>query len=196
MHVYVIIAHPSKESFTRAVFDEFTRGLEDAGNTFEVGDLYEMGFEAILNLEEYDREMGMDASVPLPDDVKAEHEKIDKADALAFVYPLWWGDCPARLKGWFDRVFTYGFAYVYEGDAFKPCLKVPKALVICAAGDEVESLERHGIAPSMRHVMLDNRLRGSGVADAELVILGGMSVDAEAHRKPNLEEAYRLGKEF
>lgn len=195
MHVYVVIAHPSDESFTRRVLAEFLRGLSDAGHTFEVGDLYATGFQAVMNVDEYRREMGMAQSI-LSQDVRFEQDKLRRADALALLYPLWWGDVPARLKGWFDRVFTQGFAYQFEGGKFEGLLKLKKALALVSAGDTVENLEAGGLAAAMRRVMLDNRLRGCGVAEAELAILGGLQDADEALRQRNLEKAYALGKDF
>jgi len=106
MHVYIVFAHPSKESFSWSVLQAFTRGLREAGHSFEIGDLYETGFESELDENQYFRELGLDPGAPVPDDVKAEQDKVDRADALVFVYPVWWSDCPAKLKGWFDRVLT------------------------------------------------------------------------------------------
>ena len=73
-----------------------------------------MGFDSEMDADQYHREVGLDPDAPVPDDVKEEQEKIHRADALAFVYPVWWSDCPAKLKGWFDRVLTYGYAYFYD----------------------------------------------------------------------------------
>ena len=60
MHIYVIFAHPSKESFTFKVLEAFTRGLEEAGHTIEIGDLYQMNFKSDMDLIEYNRETGLD----------------------------------------------------------------------------------------------------------------------------------------
>ncbi len=114
MHVYILFAHPSKKSFSQSVLEAFTRGLTEAGHSFQVGDLYEMGFQSELDEDQYFRELGLDPRPAVPDDVAAEQAKIDAAGALVFVYPVWWSDCPAKLKGWFDRVLTYGYAYFYD----------------------------------------------------------------------------------
>lgn len=197
MHVYIVYAHPSRESFTYAVLNAFTQGLEDAGHSFEIGDLYAMDFDPLLDPMQYRREMDYNASAPLPDDVRAEQAKIEKADALAFVYPVWWGDCPAIMKGWFDRVWNYGFVYTYENDTFIPELDtIQKALALCPMGDAPEFSEKHGIIASMRRIMLTNRLASAGIPETELVILGGMAAADDALRRRNLEEAYRQGKEF
>jgi NAD(P)H dehydrogenase (quinone) len=197
VHVYIVFAHPSKKSFTWQVLNAFTRGLQDAGHSFEIGDLYKMRFQSDMDLAQYERETGMDPDAAAPDDVRLEQSKIDRADALAFVYPVWWSDCPAKLKGWFDRVLTYGYAYSYtNGQHVTSKIRIVKALVLCPAGHTVEHLEEIGIAESMRRVMLGDRLLGVGVGEARMEILGGMMGNDEAIRKRNLERAYQLGRGF
>ena len=195
MHVYVLFAHPSEVSFNREVLDAFARGLRDAGHTYEIGDLYRMGFASDMDLEQYGREVGLDPKAPLPDDVRAEQEKINRADALAFIYPVWWSDCPAILKGWFDRVLTYGYAYFYDEQEERHTeIQIEKAMVICSAGHTVEHLEETGIAESMERIMLNDRLLGVGVKEARMVILGGMMPEDDSYRQGNLEKAYDLGR--
>ncbi len=197
MHVYVVFAHPSKRSFTWDVLNAFLRGLRDAGHTYDLGDLYEMSFQSDMDLAQYERETGLNPEAPVPNDVRTEQERIDKADALAFVYPVWWSDCPAKLKGWFDRVLTYGYAYTYEDSQHTTStIDIEKALVLCPAGHTEEHLEEIGIAESMRCVMVDDRLLGVGVREARMEILGGMVGNDETVRRRNLKRAYRLGREF
>jgi NAD(P)H dehydrogenase (quinone) len=195
MHVYIVYAHPARASFSRDVLAEFMRGLRDAGHTCEVGDLYEMGFEPEMDAAQYCREVGLDPEAPVPDDVRREQEKIDRADALAFVFPLWWSDVPAKLKGWFDRVLTYGYAYFYsEAEERFTRISIEKAIVICPAGHTVEHLEETGVAEAMRRIMLNDRLLGVGVREARLEILGGMMPKDDTYRQVNLERAYELGR--
>ena len=197
MHVYIVFAHPSQNSFTYCVLQAFTAGLLEAGHTFEIGDLYAMGFQTDMDLAQYERETSFDPSLPVPADVELEQKKINQADALAFVYPVWWSDCPAKLKGWFDRVWTLGYAYTYEnGEHATSSIKATRALVICTAGHPVEHLEEIGIAPSMRCVMLNDRLRGVGISDVKMEILGGMVNHDPAQREKNLGQAYELGRTF
>jgi NAD(P)H dehydrogenase (quinone) len=197
MHVYIVFAHPSHQSFSYAVLQAFTRGLSEAGHTFDIADLYAMNFVGDMDTAQYQREVGLVPTAPVPPDVKREHESIDKADALVFIYPLWWSDCPAKLKGWFDRVWTFGYAYVYDDDgAHTSTISLDKALVICSAGHTAEHLEEIGIAESMRNIMLHDRLLGVGAKQANMEILGGMMPHDNTYRQTNLERAYLLGEEF
>jgi NAD(P)H dehydrogenase (quinone) len=75
-------------------------------------------------------------------------------------------------------------------------IAVEKALALCPAGHPVEHLEEIGIAESMQHVMLDDRLLGVGVQEATMEILGGMAENDPTTRQRNLERAYQLGRAF
>ena len=148
-----------------------------------------------MDSDQYLREVGLDPGAPIPHDVKMEQEKVNRADVLAFIYPVWWSDCPAKLKGWFDRVWTYGYAYLYdESEERYTKIEIGKAIVICSAGHTVEHLEETGIAESMRRIMLNDRLLGLGVKAAKMEILGGMMPGDNTFKKINLEKAYDLGK--
>lgn len=201
MRVYIVFAHPSHDSFTWQVLQAFISGLEEAGHEYELGDLYEMGFRSDMDLEQYERETGLDPDAPVPGDVRAEQEKIGRADALALVFPLWWSDCPAILKGWFDRVLTYGYAYTYddaEGAGVHSSSKIDldKAVVICPAGHPEEHLEEIGIAESMRKIIVGDRLLGVGVKEAGLELLGGQVLGDESVRERNLAKAFELGRDL
>jgi NAD(P)H dehydrogenase (quinone) len=177
------------------VLKAFTRGLSDAGHSFETGDLYAMNFRSDMDEAQYMREVGCDPDAPLPADVADEHEKIERADALAFIYPLWWSDCPAKLKGWFDRVWAYGYAYFYDSEEQRHTrIHLQKAVAICTAGHTEEHLEQCGVAESMRKIMLQDRLLGIGVREAGLHILGGMMPGDDSYREANLVKAYELGR--
>jgi len=157
-----------------------------------------MRFQTDMDLEQYGRESSQDTDMQVPEDVKIEQEKIANADGLALVFPLWWSDCPAKLKGWFDRVWTYGYAYLYDqnGEHVASKIDIRKALVLCTAGHTVGELEETGIVESMRRVMVHDRLLGVGIRHASLEILGGMVEKTGPARNANLEQAYRLGRTF
>lgn len=167
MNVHIIYAHPNKESFTYEVLCAFIKGLEEAGCTYTLSDLYAMGFNPELSLEEYQRESAYRADAPLSADVMAEQDKLNNADVWTFIYPVWWTDCPAKLKGWFDRVWTVGFAY--QPQTVK---NAKKALVICAAGHTKEHLKETGCYQAMETTMLTDRIYDRAEAK-EFILLGG-----------------------
>jgi len=192
MRVFIVYAHPSEDSFTREVRDSFIAGLESAGHSYVLSDLYKMDFTTDMSEDEYLREAYYRRELPLPSDVIAEHEKINSCDAIAFIFPLFWTDAPAKLVGWFDRVWTYGFAYG-ENRAMK---QLEKGLVICSAGNTMEYFHQTGILGALEKVMLYDRLFDR-VKEKELVILDGTSREKElreTNREAHLQRAFRAGE--
>jgi NAD(P)H dehydrogenase (quinone) len=200
MHVCVVYAHPSEHSFTAEVLEAFVDGLKDSNHTVEIRDLYGMNFKTDMDTRQYARETGSDPQDPVPWDVEREQRILGKAQGLAFVYPVWWADCPAKLKGWFDRVFTHGYAYFHGRP--KPTggenniLKIEKAMVLCPAGQTKAQLEKQGIAQSMKCIMLNDRLGGPGIKEASMEILAGTTGDDGTIKNEHLKRARELGKHF
>ena len=191
MRVFIVYAHPSEDSFTREVRDSFIAGLESSAHSYILSDLYKMNFKTDMSEAEYLREAYYRRELPLTADVIAEQEKINSSDAIAFIFPLFWSDAPAKLVGWFDRVWTYGFAYG-ENRAMK---QLEKGLVICCAGNTMEYFHQTGILGALEKVMLYDRLFDR-VKEKELIILDGTSREKElreTNRKAHLERVFKAG---
>lgn len=194
MLVHIVFAHPNRESFTGAILDSFVRGLNDAGHQHTISDLYAMGFSPTLSADEYAREGGGRGDWPVPDDVAAEQMKLDAADAWVFVYPVWWTDAPAILKGWFDRVWTTGWAY--NPGTYRPA---SHAIVLCTAGHLRQTLLDAGYYQAMEAVMLGDRIAGRAqnkqfnLFDGSEKFTGDQWVAARAER---LEQAYQVGRDL
>ena len=137
-----------------------------------------------------------------PKDVIAQWEKIKNAQGLAFIAPVFWLHFPAILKGWFERVFSYGDAYAltplgWGGDAKGrvPLLHHEKALVISTTLFSEEDYKADWQAP-MTRIIDDWGLRYPGVKKVEHVYFYRAAVTDDETRRGYLERAYKLGKEF
>ena len=195
MKVFIVYCHPSKDSFTHEVYKSFERGLTEAGHEILVSDLYEMDFKTDMSEEEYLRETYYKAEEPKEKDVLMEQEKIQRSDAIVFIYPVFWTEAPAKLVGWFDRIWTTGFAYNPN-----PTMKVlEKAMCLVCAGKSMESLIETGEKSAMETVMLGDRIRNRA-KEKEMVIFDGITHwDEEVRRKNiprHLSKAYELGIHF
>jgi NAD(P)H dehydrogenase (quinone) len=126
MRYLIVYAHPNPQSFNHAIREKIEGTLQAANCEYAVRDLYEMHFDPALKAAEI--AMGWDG--PVPDDIKQEQDHIRASDVLIFIYPIWWSDMPAMLKGYIDRVFSYGFAWTMEQDTFSGLLKGKKAVIV------------------------------------------------------------------
>lgn len=155
MKVHIIYCHPSNESFTYQVKESFINGLTKAGHTYEVSDLYRMNFNPVMSEEEYKREAFYCLDKPISEDVMIEQGKINSADVIAFIYPDFWTASPAMLEGWFQRVWTYGFAYGEK--ATMKTLK--KAVFLITMGGSLKDEIRQVQLEAMKTVMIGDRIR-------------------------------------
>jgi len=128
MNISVILAHPVQGSFNHAIADAVAATLREKGHQVLLHDLYAEQFDPVLPPGEIPK------TAALSGDVEKHCEELVIADGIVIIHPNWWGQPPAILKGWIDRVIRPGVAYEFiEGDSGEgvPCglLKARTALV-------------------------------------------------------------------
>ncbi|ADU37208.1 NAD(P)H-dependent oxidoreductase [Variovorax paradoxus] len=149
MHALIVVSHPDSRSLTHAVARSFAEGVEESGkHTTEIADIAAEGFQAAFN--QADRAAYF-LQKPLPPDILREQERIDRADALVLVYPVYWWSFPGQLKGWIDRVFSNGWAYdeAPDGTLGKRLGRLAVHL-IGIGGADGGTYARHGYDKAMR----------------------------------------------
>lgn len=108
MNILLVVAHPDPASFNHAIARAVTAALERLGHEVAFHDLHAEGFDAVLPADEIPR----DAALPAL--VRRHCAELANADGIVVVHPNWWGQPPAIMKGWIDRVVRPGVAYAFE----------------------------------------------------------------------------------
>ena len=112
MRISVILAHPDSRSFNHAIAQTAVEQLIQSGYQVIFHDLYAEGFDPILSTGE------IPEGATVPEEIDHHCKEISVADGIVIVHPNWWGQPPAILKGWIDRVIRPGVAYKFlEGDS-------------------------------------------------------------------------------
>lgn len=107
MLALLVIAHPSPVSFSHAMANEAATVLRQRGYVLAVHDLYAERFNPVQPTTELQNTHSDDALV------EQHCRELAAADLILVFHPNWWGQPPAILKGWIDRVFRLGTAYGY-----------------------------------------------------------------------------------
>lgn len=166
MNVLIVYAHPEPKSFNGAMKDVAVETLRGAGHDVMVSDLYAMGFRAVVGPEDFegDREDAAFLSIAreqtyalhdgtLATDIVAEQDKLSRADLVIFQFPVWWFGMPAIMKGWADRVFARGFAYLpgrkYDTGMFRGKI----AMVTATTGTSADTYAPDGIDGDILNVL-------------------------------------------
>lgn len=111
MKISIILAHPNPASFNHAIAQTAAAELGRLGHAVQLHDLCAERFDPIMPAAEFQPD------AVLPPAIAAHCDEIAAADGIVIVHPNWWGQPPAILKGWIDRVLRPGQAYNFiEGD--------------------------------------------------------------------------------
>jgi NAD(P)H dehydrogenase (quinone) len=112
VNISVILAHPNPNSFNRSIAVTAVERLKRNGHRVYFHDLYAEKFDPVL----FEKEIPEKA--PIPRMITLHCREISVADGIIIVHPNWWGQPPAVLKGWIDRVIRSDIAYKFiDGDS-------------------------------------------------------------------------------
>lgn len=190
-NVLVVYTHPVKTSFNRAILAEVEKGLAEAGHSIKVADLYAEGFQCAMTEEDF----GQFEDKPLPADILKEQARVEWSDAVVLIFPMWWWTVPAMLKGWIDRVMSYGWAWFDPEDPNSGFLKDRKVLVLTTAGATEAALEKRGYDTAFHTQLNVGTFDYCGFKDVTTRIF--YEVDdpsADALRRAYLDEARALAR--
>ncbi len=246
MKVLIIFAHPNPLSFTRAILDNFVKGLKEAGHPYEIVDLYKTKFNPIFRDMDFaffvDNDIPKDilqqmdlrgtiiklAGGPIkrfiakwyirnktdeeiikliqsqkPKDVLLQQKKVAEADVLVFITQVFWLHFPALLKGWMERVLTYGFAYKLNEEGWRgdpdgriPLLKIKKAVIMHPAFFNEKVYREKGFKDAMEKLIDDWGLKYPGIEQVDHIYFHSILSVGQETRKKYLEIAYLKGKEL
>lgn len=137
----IIYAHPNQDSLNAHFKNNLIEYLKLQNQEIEVRDLYQINFNPILSLED----MKGQRKGEVAEDIKLEQKFIFWADCITFIYPIWWTGLPAIVKGYIDRVFSYGFAYRYDQGIQKGLLTGKKVIIINSHGKSYQEYSDLGM---------------------------------------------------
>ena len=180
----VVFCNPDEKSLCAAYRDEVVRLTLDTCNEVIVRDLYQIGFQPVLDMED----LAALKKGQTPDDIRVEQDYIRWADLITFVYPVWWTGLPALLKGYIDRVFASGFAYerTKEG-TINGLLSGKNVIILNNMGNPYEYYEKIGMITSLEQTSDDGIFRFCGMEVLEHRFFGHLTDSSKEERKGHIE---------
>ncbi|CAM5454582.1 NAD(P)H dehydrogenase [Streptomyces spiroverticillatus] len=209
--VLLVTAHPESRSLTASLSAFAADHLRAAGHEVRVSDLYAMKWKATVDADDFPDLAGDERLAVMAEsgrateegrltaDVAAEQEKVRWADAIVFQFPVWWFGPPAILKGWFDRVFTAGFAYgpglvPYSGAASAlPGRRVLLSVTAGARGTAFSDRGIHGSIADVLHPLQHGLFAFTGMEPLDpFAVYGANALPVEHFEEAKLAYAARL----
>ena len=188
MHVLIVLDHPNPRSFSAAVAKRFNDGAEKAGHTTELADLNAEGFDPRWSMADIEA----DRTGQAPADVLNEQARIARADAIGFVFPLFWWGMPATMKGWVDRVWSWGWAYDQLDNPEQSLQRPRTGVLLIPAGARSDEMAEKGYTDAIETAWIKGTFGYFGFTQRELILLNG-STGSDARRAALLDKAYQAG---
>ena len=170
MNHLIIYAHPNPQSFNRALLTQTVQA--SSNHQVIVRDLYQLNFDPNLAWQEFqDSLTGIYAN-----QVQTEHQYWQQADVITLIYPLWWMGFPAILKGYLDRVLTYGFAYTNGETESIGLLKGKKMQQFVTMGNSNQKYADKGFLKSLDDTLGNGLFSFCGIENVQMHYFGDIGL--------------------
>jgi NAD(P)H dehydrogenase (quinone) len=186
--ILVINCHPDKESFNFALAHAYREGALQAGAEVEEIEIAALQFNPNL-------QHGYRQRTELEPDLLQAWQKIQWADHLVWIHPVWWGGMPAIAKGFIDRLFLPGMAFKpREGSVWWDKLLKGKTAHIISTLDQPGWYYRLMFGRPSVNQLKKSTLQFCGITPVRVSYIGIVKTSTAAQRGKWLEKVEHMGK--
>ena len=188
--ILIINGHPNKDSFNFGIAAAYKKGVLSTGT--EVKEIVIANLDFNPNLQ-----FGYQKRTELEPDLLEAWEKIQWADYLVWIHPVWWGGLPAITKGFIDRLFLPGFAFQYrENSHFWDKLLRGKTAHIITTLDQPGFFYRLVFHRPSVNQLRRSVLKFCGISPVKVSYIGIVRNSTPEMRKKWLEKVENWGKKL
>lgn len=194
MKISVILGHPYEKSFNRAIAQTVVYTLKKHGHTVMFHDLCQENFDPILSGGEL-------AGDVFKDGLLIRHqEEIREADGIIVIHPNWWGQPPAILTGWVDRVLRENIAYKFpdgdSGGGIPTGLLKAKAGLVFNTANTPEERENTVFGDPLERIWKDCIFKFCGITVFDRLVFRVIADSTSEERRKWLDEAGEMARKY
>lgn len=182
MRTAIIFNHPYEGSFCNAILGAITQGLQKAEHTIDLIHLDHDGFNPVMTAA--DLKAFIDRK-PIDPQVIGYQHRLEQADHLIFIFPIWWELMPALTKGFIDKVIFPGVAYDYtaSGNRMIPLFKNIKSVTLVTTMNTPGILYRLLFGNAIRKALITGTFWKTGYKNRKWINLSMVKSASDAKRK-------------
>ncbi len=156
----IIFAHPWHGSFNKAILESITSKLEAQSKPYQLIDLHKDNFDPVYR----EHDLALYSKGETTDHLVLKYqENLKNTSELVFIFPIWWYDVPAILKGFIDKVMLKNFSYIETKTGLKGLLKhITKTTVITTSDSPTWYLRWLG-GNTIKRTFIGATLKGIGL---------------------------------
>lgn len=159
----IILAHPWHGSLNKSILDTVVEGLNQAKKKYNVIDLNKDNFNPTMT----EKELSLFSKGNYADPLVGKYQEVLKeTDELILIFPIWWFDMPAILKGFFDKVMLKDFAYIETSTGLKGLLTNIKKTTIITTSNSPKWYIQYFAGNPIKGLLINTNLKGMGIKNA------------------------------
>ncbi|KAF2337854.1 NAD(P)H-dependent oxidoreductase [Flavobacterium ginsenosidimutans] len=185
--ILIVNGHPNAESFNFGIAESYKNGAIASGAKVETITIADLKFNPNL-------QFGYQKRTDLEPDLLEAWQKIQNAEHLVWIHPVWWGGLPAITKGFIDRLFLPGMAFQYrENSVWWDKLLKGKTAHIITTLDQPSWYYRLFFGRPSVNQLKKSTLEFCGVKPVKVSYIGIVKGSNEEQRKKWLDKVYNFG---
>ncbi|MBZ4033686.1 NAD(P)H-dependent oxidoreductase [Flavobacterium sp. 17A] len=185
--ILIINGHPNGKSFNFGIAESYKNGAISSGAQVETITIADLKFNPNL-------QYGYQKRTELEADLLEAWRKIQNAEHLVWIHPVWWGGLPAITKGFIDRLFLPGMAFQYrENSVWWDKLLKGKTAHIITTLDQPSWYYRFVYGRPSVNQLKKSTLEFCGIKPVKVSYIGIVKGSTEEQRKKWLEKVYNFG---
>lgn len=178
MKTTIVYAHPWGESFNKAVLDEIMKASPECC----LIDLYEDGFNPVMSQEDlalYSEGKSTDAHV------EKYNKILDDTNRIIFIFPIWWYDMPAIMRGFLDKVMLKNSAYYSDETGLHPIRDIKETFIFTTSSTSTDNLI-HKFGDPVNGTIIEATFKAIGFHNVKWTNLGGIDGLTDQQREDYL----------
>ncbi|NCA97600.1 MAG: flavodoxin family protein [Bacteroidia bacterium] len=184
MKTTIILAHPWHGSYNKAICDEVIKTLKNKNKEYNLIDLNKDGFNPVMT----EKDLALFSKGQFADPLVGKYQKaLFESDELVVIFPIWWGDTPAILKGFIDKVMLKGFAYDQTATGLVGKLTHIKKAIVLTTSETPTFVYKEHLGDPIDNVFLNIVLDGVGIKNSVWVNKDSVSYGGQESREAFLK---------
>lgn len=187
MRTVIVFNHPYEGSYCNAILQSVTKGLQSAQHEVDVIHLDREGFNPVMSAADL---KAFKERKPIDPKVIEYKQRLEQADHLIFIFPIWWELMPALTKGFIDKVIFPGVAYTYNasGNRMQPLFPKLKSVTVITTMNTPGLLYRLIFGNAIRKAMITGTFWKMGYRNRKWINLSMVKAASDAKRKKWLQQ--------
>lgn len=193
MKTLIVFYHPYKGSYCRAILGAVQEGLKRGGHPHKTIDLLRDAFDPVM----YEKDLEAFAVYGRTGDITDSNvdpivlhykKKLEWAERIVMIFPIWWMNMPAMMKGFVDKVIFPGVAYNMEGQQLVSRLHSLKEVTVISTMNTPADVYRDRFNNSLEGSLIKGTFNQIGIHDVEWISINMVKQSGQEKREIWLQE--------